>query len=76
MVRFKWMRSDSAARPQDESIFMPAPSTDTENKTSPEPAPAVVSAGRRRPRTLRTSPSTQDRGLSRHPSGLPWLLPA
>ena len=74
MVRFKWMRSDSAARSQEERIFMPAPSTDTENKTSPEPAPAVVSAGRWRPRTLRTSPSRQDRGLFGHPRGLPWML--
>ena len=74
MVRFKWMRSDSAARSQEERIFMPAPSTDTENRTSPEPAPAVVSAGRWRPRTLRTSPSRQDRGLFGHPRGLPWML--
>ncbi len=53
---------------------MPAPSTDIENENSPDPAPAVVSASRWRPRTLRTAPSRQDRGLFGHPRGLPWML--
>ena len=74
MVRFEWMRPDSAARSQEERIFMPAPLTDTENEAGPEPAPAPAPAGRWRPRTLRTAPSRQDRGLFGHPSGLPWML--
>ena len=51
---------------------MPISSTDIDNENSSEPEPVL--AGRWRPRTLRTTPSRQDRGLFGHPAGLPWML--
>ena len=48
---------------------MPISSTDIDNENSSEPEPVL--AGRWRPRTLRTTPSRQDRGLFGHPAGLP-----
>ena len=49
---------------------MPASPTSVEDRTRPE----HMIASRWRPRTLRTTPSVEDRGMFGHPQGLPWML--
>ena len=49
---------------------MPASPTSVEDRTRPE----HMIASRWRPRTLRTTPSVEDRGMFGHPRGLPWML--
>ena len=68
--------SDSTSGPMSDSTSAPmsvaAMAVDEREDRLAEPGRLISS--RWRPRSLRTTPSRQDRGLFGHPRGLPWML--
>jgi len=53
---------------------MSAPATAVNEREDELTGPGRLISSRWRPRSLRTTPSRQDRGLFGHPRGLPWML--
>ena len=68
--------SDSTSGPMSDSTSGPmsAPATAVNEREDELTGPGRLISSRWRPRSLRTTPSRQDRGLFGHPRGLPWML--
>ena len=68
--------SDSTSGPMSDSTSGPmsAPATAVNEREDELTGPGRLISSRWRPRSLRTTPSRQDRGLFCHPRGLPWML--
>ena len=68
--------SDSTSGPMSDSTSGPmsAPTTAVNEREDRLAEPGRLISSRWRPRSLRTTPSRQDRGLFGHPRGLPWML--
>ena len=68
--------SDSTSGPMSDSTSGPmsAPATAVNEREDRLAEPGRLISSRWRPRSLRTTPSRQDRGLFGHPRGLPWML--
>ena len=68
--------SDSTSGPMSDSTSGPtsAAATAVNEREDRLAEPGRLISSRWRPRSLRTTPSRQDRGLFGHPRGLPWML--
>ena len=68
--------SDSTSGPMSDSTSGPmsAATTAVDEREDELTGPGRLISSRWRPRSLRTTPSRQDRGLFGHPRGLPWML--
>ena len=68
--------SDSTSGPMSDSTSGPtsAAATAVNEREDELTGPGRLISSRWRPRSLRTTPSRQDRGLFGHPRGLPWML--
>ena len=68
--------SDSTSGPMSDSTSgsMSAPATAVNEREDELTGPGRLISSRWRPRSLRTTPSKQDRGPFGHPRGLPWML--
>ena len=68
--------SDSTSGPMSDSTSGPtsAAATAVNEREDRLAGPGRLISSRWRPRSLRTTPSRQDRGLFGHPRGLPWML--
>ena len=68
--------SDSMSGPMSDSTSGPmsAATTAVNEREDELSGPSRLISSRWRPRSLRTTPSRQDRGLFGHPRGLPWML--
>ena len=68
--------SDSTSGPMSDSTSGPmsAATTAVNEREDELTGPGRLISSRWRPRSLRTTPSRQDRGLFGHPRGLPWML--
>ena len=68
--------SDSTSGPMPDSTSGPtsAAATAVNEREDRLAGPGRLISSRWRPRSLRTTPSRQDRGLFGHPRGLPWML--
>ena len=68
--------SDSTSGPMSDSTSgsMSAPATAVNEREDELTGPGRLISSRWRPRSLRTTPSRQDRGPFGHPRGLPWML--
>ena len=67
-------QSESSSMSDSTSGLMSAAATAVDEREGRLAEPGRLISSRWRPRSLRTTPSRQDRGLFGHPRGLPWML--
>ena len=67
-------QSESSPTPGSTSGPMSGTATAADDREDELAGPGRLISSRWRPRSLRTTPSRQDRGLFGHPRGLPWML--
>ena len=67
-------QTESSSTFDSTSGLMSAAATAVNEREDELSGPSRLISSRWRPRSLRTTPSRQDRGLFGHPRGLPWML--